>query len=226
MPWTARSSPAVPRPGEPAHRPGRHRAGARSSATPRPAHRSPIERVRRRRPSAPTSDLRARRPARAEPAVGPARPVVRRLRPTRRRAARRPRAAGIVLDASPVDPPAPGRGAAAADLRRGTSPCSALRHHRPGRPPDDAAAPLPLRSAWTGGRGGRPRAVAGAQPRRPFLAAAFARAPARTPGSRPGSTVDPARTGFDDRLLHGDDPVAAYAASPRVRRRSPAPAST
>ncbi len=43
----------------------------------------------------------------------------------------------------------------------------------------------------------------------PFLAAAFARSIGRL------STwldVDPARTGFDDRLLHGDDPVASYAA--------------
>jgi gamma-glutamylcysteine synthetase len=43
----------------------------------------------------------------------------------------------------------------------------------------------------------------------PFLAAAFAR-----PGSDRLLTwlaVDPSRTAFDGRLLHGDDPVAAYA---------------
>ncbi|MEU4196249.1 glutamate-cysteine ligase family protein [Kribbella sp. NPDC026611] len=43
----------------------------------------------------------------------------------------------------------------------------------------------------------------------PFLAAAFAR-----PGGRLSTwlEVDPARTGFDDRVLYGDDPVAAYIA--------------
>jgi glutamate--cysteine ligase len=42
----------------------------------------------------------------------------------------------------------------------------------------------------------------------PFLAAAFAR-----DGGRLSTwlDVDPARTGFDDRVLHGDDPVASYA---------------
>ena len=45
----------------------------------------------------------------------------------------------------------------------------------------------------------------------PFLAAAFARSAG--PRSRLATwlAVDPARTAFDDRLLHGDDPVAAYA---------------
>lgn len=44
----------------------------------------------------------------------------------------------------------------------------------------------------------------------PFLAAAFARS--FGPRSRLATwlDVDPDRTGFDDRLLHGDDPVAAY----------------
>jgi glutamate--cysteine ligase len=46
----------------------------------------------------------------------------------------------------------------------------------------------------------------------PFLAAAFARSAG--PGGRLTTwlDVDPARTGFDDRLLHGDDPVASYTA--------------
>ena len=46
----------------------------------------------------------------------------------------------------------------------------------------------------------------------PFLAAAFARSAG--PGSRLATwlAVDPDRTAFDDRLLRGDDPVAAYAA--------------
>lgn len=45
----------------------------------------------------------------------------------------------------------------------------------------------------------------------PFLAAATARATG--PGSRLATwlEVDPGRTAFDDRLLHGQDPVAAYA---------------
>ncbi len=46
----------------------------------------------------------------------------------------------------------------------------------------------------------------------PFIAAATARATG--PASRLATwlEVDPSRTAFDDRLLHGDDPVAAYAA--------------
>jgi glutamate--cysteine ligase len=46
----------------------------------------------------------------------------------------------------------------------------------------------------------------------PFVAAVFARCPG--PGSRLATwlAVDPARTAFDDRLLQGEDPVAAYAA--------------
>lgn len=45
----------------------------------------------------------------------------------------------------------------------------------------------------------------------PFIAAAFARSAG--PESRLATwlDVDPSRTAFDDRLLHGDDPVAAYA---------------
>ncbi len=46
----------------------------------------------------------------------------------------------------------------------------------------------------------------------PFLAAAFARSSG--PGGRLTTwlAVDASRTAFDDRLLHGDDPVAAYSA--------------
>ena len=49
----------------------------------------------------------------------------------------------------------------------------------------------------------------------PFLAAALGRSAG--PDSRLATwlAVDPDRTGFDDRLLHGDDPVAAYAAFAR-----------
>ncbi|TCO16888.1 glutamate--cysteine ligase [Kribbella steppae] len=46
----------------------------------------------------------------------------------------------------------------------------------------------------------------------PFLAAAFARSVGREGRLTTWLEADPARTGFDDRLLHGDDPVAAYTA--------------
>jgi len=45
----------------------------------------------------------------------------------------------------------------------------------------------------------------------PFLAAASARATGPTSRLATWLEVDPARTAFDDRLLHGEDPVAAYA---------------
>lgn len=44
----------------------------------------------------------------------------------------------------------------------------------------------------------------------PFLAAAFARSAGPDGRLATWLAVDPARTGFDDRLLRGDDPVAAY----------------
>lgn len=46
----------------------------------------------------------------------------------------------------------------------------------------------------------------------PFLAAATARSAGPTGRLTTWLAVDPARTAFDDRLLHGEDPVAAYAA--------------
>ncbi|WP_377643494.1 glutamate-cysteine ligase family protein [Oryzobacter terrae] len=45
----------------------------------------------------------------------------------------------------------------------------------------------------------------------PFLAAAFARSDGATSRLATWLAVDPTRTAFDDRLLHGDDPIAAYA---------------
>jgi glutamate--cysteine ligase len=45
----------------------------------------------------------------------------------------------------------------------------------------------------------------------PFLAAAFARSKGPEGRLTTWLDLDPARTGFDDRLLSGDDPVAAYA---------------
>ncbi|TQK73109.1 glutamate-cysteine ligase family protein [Nocardioides sp. SLBN-35] len=45
----------------------------------------------------------------------------------------------------------------------------------------------------------------------PFLAAATARSTGPDGRLTTWLAVDPARTAFDDRLLHGDDPVAAYA---------------
>lgn len=46
----------------------------------------------------------------------------------------------------------------------------------------------------------------------PFLAAATARSTGPAGRLTTWLAVDPGRTAFDDRLLHGDDPVAAYAA--------------
>jgi gamma-glutamylcysteine synthetase len=46
----------------------------------------------------------------------------------------------------------------------------------------------------------------------PFLAAAFARSAGPHGRLTTWLETDPARTGFDDRLLYGDDPVAAYTA--------------
>ncbi|QSR24649.1 hypothetical protein CFH99_03325 [Nocardioides aromaticivorans] len=45
----------------------------------------------------------------------------------------------------------------------------------------------------------------------PFIAAATARSTGPTGRLTTWLAVDPGRTAFDDRLLHGDDPVAAYA---------------
>jgi glutamate--cysteine ligase len=45
----------------------------------------------------------------------------------------------------------------------------------------------------------------------PFLAAAFARSTGPTSRLATWLAVDPSRTAFDDRLMRGDDPVAAYA---------------
>ena len=46
----------------------------------------------------------------------------------------------------------------------------------------------------------------------PFIAAATARSAGPTGRLTTWLAVDPGRTAFDDRLLHGDDPVEAYAA--------------
>jgi glutamate--cysteine ligase len=46
----------------------------------------------------------------------------------------------------------------------------------------------------------------------PFLAAAFARSAGPDGRLTAWLDLDPARTGFDDRVLHGDDPITAYAA--------------
>ena len=45
----------------------------------------------------------------------------------------------------------------------------------------------------------------------PFLAAAFARSAGPDGRLTTWLAVDPARTGFDDRVLYGDDPIASYA---------------
>ena len=157
-----------------------------------------IDRVR-----AATSDgprVRTRRAGRAEPAVRP-------------RAGRRPPAAGHPVDAPlrpgtgrdrprplPRRPPHSGRRAAPADLGAVRRHAGALRHHRPGRPPDDAVHRIDPGLPRLVARPRRPRAVAGAQPG--WAATWPRRTPARsarTPGSRRGSpstpTAPPSTTG-------------------------------
>ena len=116
-----------------------------------------------------------------------------------------------MLDAEPGRLRSRDRGAAAARLAAVRRDAAPLRHDRPGRPADDAAGPRRPRCAWTGGRAGRARAVAGAAPRRAVPRRGLRRSAG--PGSRLATwlAVDPDRTAFDDRLLRGDDPVAAYA---------------
>ena len=81
-------------------------------------------------------------------------------------AAQRPRAGRDRARRLPRRQPNAGRGAAAADLRPLRRHAGALRHRRPGRPPDDALHRLHPGLPGLVARAGRPRAVAGAQPGR------------------------------------------------------------
>jgi gamma-glutamylcysteine synthetase len=120
-------------------------------------------------------------------------------------------AAGIRLEATPVDV----RPVGALPLQLTTSRYLAMERHLDtigpaGRRMMRATASTQVCLDWWPGAAGaeqwRLLLLAG-----PFLAAAFARNAG--PHSRLATwlAVDPGRTAFDDRLLHGDDPVAAYA---------------
>jgi glutamate--cysteine ligase len=120
-------------------------------------------------------------------------------------------AAGIRLEASPVDP----RSEAEVPLQLQSSRYVAMQRHfdsigPAGRAMMRRTASTQVCLDWWPGRAGleqwRVLNLAG-----PFLAAAFARGPG--PASRLATWlgVDPSRTAFDGRLLVGDDPVAAYA---------------
>jgi gamma-glutamylcysteine synthetase len=118
---------------------------------------------------------------------------------------------GIALDASPVDHRMPD----AVPLQLTSPRYAAMQEHfdtigPAGRRMMRCTASTQVCLDWWPGRVGleqwRALLLAG-----PYLAAAFNRSSG--PGSRLATwlAVDPARTGFDDRLLRGDDPVAAYA---------------
>jgi len=120
-------------------------------------------------------------------------------------------AAGIRLKATPVDV----RPVEALPLQLTTSRYLAMERHLDtigpaGRRMMRATASTQVCLDWWPGAAGaeqwRLLLLAG-----PFLAAAFARSVG--PPSRLATwlAVDPGRTAFDDRLLHGGDPVAAYA---------------
>jgi gamma-glutamylcysteine synthetase len=119
--------------------------------------------------------------------------------------------AGVLLDADPVDPRSPD----VVPLQLTGSRYLGMQRHfdrigPAGRRMMRQTASTQVCLDWWPGQAGREQwrllLLAG-----PFLAAAFARSSG--PGSRLATwlAVDPARTAFDDRLLRGVDPVAAYA---------------
>ena len=118
---------------------------------------------------------------------------------------------GVLLDAEPVDPRFPD----AVPLQLTSPRYVGMQRHFDrigpcGRRMMRQTASTQVCLDWWSGRAGceqwRLLLLAG-----PFLAAAFARSSG--PGSRLATwrSVDPDRTAFDDRLLRGVDPVAAYA---------------
>jgi glutamate--cysteine ligase len=120
-------------------------------------------------------------------------------------------AAGIRLEASPVDR----RPIDALPLQLTSSRYLAMERHLDtigpaGRLMMRATASTQVCLDWWPGVAGveqwRLLLLAG-----PFLAAVFARSAGPCSRLATWLAVDPARTGFDDRLLHGDDAVAAYA---------------
>jgi glutamate--cysteine ligase len=150
---------------------------------------------------------------------GPAASVGRRLGRTLTRVRSDLSGAGIALDATPVDPRSPDR----VPLRLTSPRYLAMERHfdtigPAGRRMMRCTASTQVCLDWWPGREGleqwRVLHLAG-----PALAAAHNRTSG--PGSRLSTwlAVDPGRTGFDDRLLHGDDPVAAYASFARAATR-------
>jgi gamma-glutamylcysteine synthetase len=146
---------------------------------------------------------------------GPAPLVVRRLRETLTTLRSDLARVGIALDDFPVDSRTPDD----VPLQLTSARYAAMQAHfdtlgPAGRRMMRCTASTQVCLDWWPGRAGleqwRVLLLAG-----PFLAARFARSIG--PGSRLATwlAVDPDRTGFDDRLLHGDDPPAAYAAFAR-----------
>ncbi len=146
---------------------------------------------------------------------GPASAVVRRLRRTVARLGADLAQAGVALEASPVDHRTPEQ----VPLQLISARYTAMQAHLDtigpaGRRMMRCTASTQVCLDWWPGPAGleqwRVLQLAG-----PALAARFARSSG--PGSRLATwlRVDPSRTAFDDRLLHGSDPVAAYAAFAR-----------
>ncbi|MGY2873772.1 gamma-glutamylcysteine synthetase [Marmoricola sp. URHA0025 HA25] len=121
-------------------------------------------------------------------------------------------AARLLIDASPVDP----RSEHSVPLQLTSQRYLAMQTHfdsigPAGRRMMRRTASTQVCLDWWPGREGREQwrvlNLAG-----PFLAAAFARSWGDRGRLTTWLAVDPPRTAFDDRLLHGDDPVAAYTA--------------
>jgi gamma-glutamylcysteine synthetase len=119
-------------------------------------------------------------------------------------------AAGIRLEATPVD----ARAVEALPMQLTTPRYLAMQRHLDtigpaGRRMMRATASTQVCLDWWPGAAGaeqwRLLLLAG-----PFLAAAFARSAGSHSRLATWLAVDPGRTAFDDRLLRGDDPVAAY----------------
>jgi gamma-glutamylcysteine synthetase len=173
----------------------------------------PIERVRAATSTElcfePGGQVELNQPCGAAPAV------VRRLRDTVAALRSDLAPAGIVLDASPVDT----RTADEVPLRLTSARYVAMQAHfdtvgPAGRRMMRCTASTQVCLDWWPGRAGleqwRVLNLVG-----PYLAAAYARSVG--PESRLSTwlAVDPDRTAFDDRLLRGADPVAAYASFAR-----------
>jgi glutamate--cysteine ligase len=155
---------------------------------------------------------------------GPAAGVVRRLRAATRTLRSDLDRAGITLAATPVDPRSPEQ----VPLQLTSPRYLAMQAHfdtigPAGRRMMRCTASTQVCLDWWPGRAGleqwRVLNLAG-----PYLAATYAGA--LGPGSRLDTwlRVDPDRTAFDDRLLHGEDPVVAYRAFARTATAFTGPA--